>query len=84
MGPVPAPTIQKRSSESLSPSVFKGRVGRVQGTGGPREGCSVGSRPPLICALVLGQAQLRREQTLCAGPSRSLSVRTDAPRASLM
>lgn len=62
----------------------EGRVGRVQGTGGPREGCSIGSRPPLICALVLGQAQLRREQTLCAGPSRSLSVRTDAPRASLM
>lgn len=32
-----------------------GRVGRVQGTGAPREGCSVGSRPPLICALVLGR-----------------------------
>lgn len=62
----------------------EGRVGRVQGTGGPREGCSVGNRPPLICALVLGQAQLRSEQILCAGPSRSPSVQTDTPRASLM
>lgn len=31
-----------------------------------------------------GQVQLRREQTLCAGPSRSLSVQTDTPRAGLM